>query len=257
MIEPIVDGLTHTGAGVSGPAPDFGVELAHQQALRPGSTAFDDAPTLRQMVRHLGLGGFAQGFVPEASMASGAFTRLVFVHPILPDIATPERQPGVIAFQGVAKAPFGFVQTPSYLGEPRLEQLLSVCKHLAVLVQPHAIIGVGDNPRLRVALGAGLMPPMEGNQRQPWCTAAALGRSSGGRPEVISFQDARLKPSFALATNAGGSLHFSQQGLMVDPIEAFGNVDFARILRSIPHRRQDGSDGIMTGPSGAKARGMG
>jgi hypothetical protein len=74
---------------------------------------------------------------------------------------------------------------------------------------------------------------------------------------VISFQDARLKPSFELSMNAGGSLNFSQQGLMVDPIEAFGNVDFERILRSIPNRRKDGSDGIMTGPSGAKAIGMG
>jgi hypothetical protein len=44
---------------------------------------------------------------------------------------------------------------------------------------------------------------------------------------------------------------------MVDPIEAFSHVDFERILRSIPNRRKDGSDGIMTGPSGAKAIGMG
>ena len=116
MIEPIVDGLTHPGAVVSGPPPDCGVELAHQQALRQGSTAFDDSPKLRQMVRHIGLGGFDQGFVPEASMASGAFPRLVFVHPILPDIETQERQPGLIAFQGVANATFGFVQTQSYLG---------------------------------------------------------------------------------------------------------------------------------------------
>ena len=83
-------------------------------------------------------------------------------------------------------------------------------KHLAVLVQHHAIIGVGDNPSLRVELGDGLMHPMEGNQRQQWCTTAALGRSSGGRTEVISFQDARLKPSFELSANAGGSLNFGQ-----------------------------------------------
>jgi hypothetical protein len=34
MIEPMIHGLTHTGAVVSGPAPDFGVELANQQPLR-------------------------------------------------------------------------------------------------------------------------------------------------------------------------------------------------------------------------------
>src|SRR6516165_1348745 len=166
MIEPIVDGLTHTGAVVSGPTPDFGVELANHQALRPGSTAFDDSPKLRQMVRHIGLGGFDQGFVPEASMASGAFTRLVFVHPILPDVEPQERKPGLIAFQGMANATFGFVQTQSHRGQPGLEQLLSVFKHPAVLVQHHAIIGVSDNSGLRVELGDGLLHPMEGNQRQ-------------------------------------------------------------------------------------------
>jgi hypothetical protein len=43
---------------------------------------------------------------------------------------------------------------------------------------------------------------------------------------------------------------------VIDPIEALGYIDFERILRSISHRREDGSDGIMTGPSGAKAIGM-
>ena len=40
-------------------------------------------------------------------------------------------------------------------------------------------------------------------------------------------------------------------------IEAFGDVDFERELRSVSNRREDGSDGIMTGPSRAKAIGMG
>jgi hypothetical protein len=36
---------------------------------------------------------------------------------------------------------------------------------------------------------------------------------------------------------------------MVNRIEAFGDVEFERELRSISNRREDGSDGIMTGPS--------
>jgi hypothetical protein len=43
---------------------------------------------------------------------------------------------------------------------------------------------------------------------------------------------------------------------MVDTIEAFGTVDFERILRPKPNRREDRFDGIMAGPSGAKAISM-
>ena len=114
-------------------------------------------------------------------MASGAFPRLVFVHPILPDVEPQERQPGLIAFQGMANATFGFVQTQSHLGPPGLEQLLSVFKPLAVLVQHHAIIGVGDNPSLRVELGDSLMPTCRaisansGEQLPPWGVPAVVG----------------------------------------------------------------------------------
>src|SRR5688572_20568645 len=43
---------------------------------------------------------------------------------------------------------------------------------------------------------------------------------------------------------------------MVDGIEAFGDVDFERILRPIPNRGEDRSDGIVAGPSWTKAIGM-
>src|SRR4030095_15922995 len=43
---------------------------------------------------------------------------------------------------------------------------------------------------------------------------------------------------------------------MVDTIEAFGDVEFERILRSIPNRGEDRSDGIVAGPSWTKAIGV-
>jgi hypothetical protein len=257
LIEPSVDGLPPTGAGVGSPAPDCGVELANQPALRPGSSAFADAPTLRQMVRHIGLGGLDQGCVPEASRASGAFTRLVCVHPILPAIATQERQPGLSACPGMAKTTCGFVHPQAPLGQPGLAPLVSVFTPLAGLVQHPAIIGVGANPSWRVELGESRMHPMEGNQRQQRGTTAALGRSSWGRPEGISCHETRLKPSCAWSANAGGSWHFGPSGLLVDPSAAWSHVDFARLLRSIPHRHTAGADGILPGPSRATALGMG
>jgi hypothetical protein len=44
---------------------------------------------------------------------------------------------------------------------------------------------------------------------------------------------------------------------VIDAIEAFGDIDFERILRPKSHCRKDSSDGIMAGPSWAKAIGMG
>ena len=63
-------------------------------------------------------------------MASRAFARLVFAYPILPDVKSQKLKPGLIAFQGVANATFGFIQAESHLGQPRLEQLLTVLKDL-------------------------------------------------------------------------------------------------------------------------------
>ena len=257
MIEPMIHGLTHTGAVGSGPTPDCGVELANQRPLGEGSTAFDNSPTRRQMVLHLSLGGFDQGVVPQTLLASGAFPRLVFAHPILPDVTPQERQPRVIAFQGMAHATFSLVQTSSHLGQPRLEKLSDVFTHLAILVQHHALIGVGDNPRARGELGNRLLHSRQGNQRQQRGTTPALWRPSWGWTQVLLFQDPRLEPGFEWSAKAGGGLHFGQQGLMVDSIAAFGNIDFERILRSIPNRRTDRSDGIVTGPSRAEAISMG
>jgi hypothetical protein len=47
-----------------------------------------------------------------------------------------------------------------------------------------------------------------------------------------------------------------EYGLMSNCITACGDVDVERLLRSLPQRCKHGSDGLMTGPCGAKARGM-
>jgi hypothetical protein len=73
---------------------------------------------------------------------------------------------------------------------------------------------------------------------------------------VVIFQDARLEPGFQLAADQGRGLHFGQEGLMINPIEACGDIEFSRILRPIPNRREDRSNGIMAGPSWAKALGL-
>src|SRR5262245_11395951 len=47
-VHPTEGGLTHPGAIIIGPPSDFGVELADQGRLRPGPTAANDPPELRQ-----------------------------------------------------------------------------------------------------------------------------------------------------------------------------------------------------------------
>src|SRR5262249_3027123 len=62
----------------------------------------------------------------------------------------------------------------------------------------------------------------------------------------------RFEPGFQLAAEPRGRLHFRQECLMVDPIEAFCDIQFKRILRPKPDGGKNGSDGIMAGPSWAK-----
>jgi hypothetical protein len=53
-----------------------------------------------------------------------------------------------------------------------------------------------------------------------------------------------------------GGLHFRQECLLIDPIEAFGDIQFERILRPKPDGGKNGADGIMAGPSWAQAIGV-
>ena len=73
---------------------------------------------------------------------------------------------------------------------------------------------------------------------------------------MIIFQDARFEPGFQLSADPRGRLHCRHECLMIDPIEAFRNIQFERMLRSKPDGGAEGSDGIMAGPSWAKAIGV-
>ena len=66
----------------------------------------------------------------------------------------------------MTNATFGFIQAEAHLGEPRLEQLLTVLKHLSLFVEYHTIIGISDDTGLWVDAGDGLVHPMQRDQRQ-------------------------------------------------------------------------------------------
>jgi hypothetical protein len=97
---------------------------------------------------------------------------------------------------------------------------------------------------------------MQRDQREERCTATALRRPCGGGSKVAIFENPRFEPGFQLSADPRGRLHFRQECLMIDPIEAWRNIEFERILRSKPDGGKDGSDGIMAGPSWAKAIGV-
>ena len=94
VIQPFIDGLAHPSAVIVCPAPDFGIELVHQLPLRQGFSALTNPPKLREMLLHVGLGRFDQSFVPQTPRAPGAFARLVFTHPRLPDGKAQKLPPG-------------------------------------------------------------------------------------------------------------------------------------------------------------------
>jgi hypothetical protein len=189
-------------------------------------------------------------------MASRAFARLGCADPILSDITSQKRKPGLIAFAGMSNATFGFMQAESHLGQPRLEQLLTVLKHLSLFVEHPPIIGIGDDTGVWGDAGDGLVHPMQRDQRQERCTATALGRPCGGGRKVAIVENTRFEPGFQVSADPRGRLPFRQECWMSDPIAAFRHIQFERMLRSKPDGGKDGSDGLMAGPSWAKAIGV-
>ncbi len=166
MVKPFVDGVAHADAVGVGPSPHDGVELADQRPLRPGLPALADPSKRGEMVLPLAFGGWDQGCEPETPRASRAFARLVCADPILPDVTSQKRKPGLSAFSGMTHATFGFMQAEAHLGEPRLAQLLTGLKHLALLVAHHPIIGLGDDTGVWGDTGDGLIHPMQRDQRE-------------------------------------------------------------------------------------------
>ena len=70
------------------------------------------------------------------------------------------------------------------------------------------------------------------------------------------FENTRCEPGCQLSADPRGRLHFRQECLMIDPIEALRDIQFERLLRPKPDGGKDGADGIMAGPSWAKALGV-
>jgi hypothetical protein len=77
-----------------------------------------------------GLGGFAQGFQPQA-LTVGVFPRWVFPHAILTHVEAQKVKPRLVAIQGMADATFGGIQGQSEVREPGEEQRLTVLENLA------------------------------------------------------------------------------------------------------------------------------
>ena len=86
LIQATERGLTHPGAIVIGPTPDFRVELMDQGRLRPVLSSPDDATQLCKMLLSVSLGRCDQGFVPQPLQAARSFAGLVGSPPILPDV---------------------------------------------------------------------------------------------------------------------------------------------------------------------------
>jgi hypothetical protein len=73
---------------------------------------------------------------------------------------------GLIPCPGVGEGRCGDVQRQSDRRQPRDAEGLAVFEDHALLVEDHAIIRLSAAPGLRRDLGDGLVPPMQGDQRQ-------------------------------------------------------------------------------------------
>ena len=125
-----------------------------------------------------------------------------------------------------------------------------------VFVQHHTIVSISDDTGSRVYLGDGLVHPVQGNEGQQGRTCSPLGRPCGGGRKSIIFQNSRFEPGFELPTNDRCRFRFGQKCFMVDAVEAFRDINFQRLLRSIPDLIEDRSNRIPTRATWAKAIGM-
>jgi hypothetical protein len=65
----------------------------------------------------------------------------------------------------MAEVTFGLMQRQSNACQPRLQQVLTVLKDRAVLMEYHAVSGIGDDPSAWGDVGEGLVYAMQGDQR--------------------------------------------------------------------------------------------
>ena len=154
------------------------------------------------MCRDVGLGGFDQGFKPQ-SLTIRVFARLVFPHPILPDVEPQPVKSRLVAFQGMMDATFGLVQRQSDVRQPRHQQLLTMLQDLAVFMKHHHIIRIHHDAGFRVYLGDRLLHPMQGNQGQQWGNRPPLRRPCGGRKEMVIFQIPALSQALSCRRMTG------------------------------------------------------
>jgi hypothetical protein len=117
------------------------------------------------MLLDVGLRRFDQGFIPEA-LAARMCARLVFAHPVLTEVKPQERKPGGFSCEGVTEVAFGLMECQADLCEPQTQKLLTLLEDATVLMEDHAVIGVRDDPGLRVDPGDGLVHAMPGYQGQ-------------------------------------------------------------------------------------------
>ena len=76
-------------------------------------------------------------------------------------------------------------------------------QYLAIFVEHHAIIRLGDDPSLRGDLSNRFVHPMEGNQRYQGGNRSPLWRAGRGGREGIILQDPGFKPGVEWSANHG------------------------------------------------------
>ena len=189
VIHATAGGLTHPGARVMSPTPNWGVELVDHGRLRPVLPQPHDPTPLREMRLDVGLGRCDQGFVPEALMASGSFPGLVLPYPILAEVEAQNIPSRLLACQGVTARSVVRVQRQPDLRQPCPEALLTVVENGPIRVQDQAVISVSDHVGLRIDLGAGRVHPMQGDQRSQRRDTAALRGTCGGGGERVRLHD--------------------------------------------------------------------
>jgi hypothetical protein len=259
-VAPCPDRGTSPGAGGGRPAASCRVALREQGALGAGCPASAPPPTRCPLGRPGGLGGWAQGFHPQA-VPGGVLPRWGGPHALLPPVASPKVPPRLGAGHGMAEAPRGRLPGQSDVRPPRHAPLVTRRETLALLVEPPAVRGRRADAGLRGHWGEGRRPPMPGQPGAPrGARPPVRGPGGGGRAGGLCPQ-ARGQPGGAWPTPARGGRRCGPEGPVSAPGDACGARACARLVRPrlhpVAHRGSPLPPGAPWAQAGGRRRPLG
>src|SRR6516165_509302 len=263
----VPEGLgTDDGPVVVAPTANDRVEPPDEVFLRQLSAVPDEVGQAVLVELHFALAGFDVGLEAQGC-APAVRSRVVLAHGELPNREAQEVKPYwvFLRVQGVTQAGLARLQLQAQRTQPFLDQLLTLLDDASVRVADDEVIGVADQGGFPVhpatvddfLFGKGsadrCLHAVQGDVRQQRRDDTPLTGSFLGGKEFFPIHHAGFQPTADDAAESAKRVQLVQQGFVVDPIEAFGDIRIQDVLGAVLDARVNGLKRVVAGSSWSKA----